>query len=275
MNSFISDAKFKQGVLVGPPCCSPTITQSGTGVDKYYLTLTFDNTENNPNLNNIASTTSTDDNLADWDYNQYWFIDLDSGYFPNYDGGLFETDDGVTPDALKVGQKDFHNWDTFTMRFTLNGILTYKWTLKNLNAGDVWPDFIGTATYPATGYGYVAKVCSLIDGSVTITERLVADSDCCSVIDTIDIGEDTYTGWELSRGLYGELDGFYTHSRGHYHAFNDWIFYHAGFNNNYQDYKEWFEYIAETAENYTPNVVEEENLYEGKLWGFDLAPLLP
>jgi hypothetical protein len=273
MNSFISDSKFKAGVINGPPCCSPTITQSGTGVDKYYLTLTFDNTENNPNLNKYESTTSTDSNLIDWSND--WFINLDSGYFPNYDGGLSEIDDGVTPDALLVGQKNFHGYDTYTMRFTLNGILTYKWALKNLNKDDVWPDFIGTATYPATGYGYVAKVCSLIDGSVTITERLVADSDCCSVIDVIDIGNTTFTGWELSRGLYGELDGFYTHPRGHYHAFNDWIFYHPQFNNNYQDYKEWFEDIAETAENYTPNVVEEENLYEGNLWGFDLAPLLP
>jgi hypothetical protein len=257
MNSFISDAKFKAGTQNGPPCCSPTFTQSGTGTDKYYLTLNFDNTVNNPHLNWYAYS----ENNTEWSND--WYVDLYSGDFPNYDGGLFETDDGVTPDALEPGGRDFHSYDQYTMRFTLNGILTYKWTLKNLNKTDTWPDFIGSASYPATGYGYVAKVCAMIDGTVTIAERLVADSDCCSVLSD---------GYDLSRGLYGAVDGFYTHPRGHYHAFNDEIFYHPGFNNNYQDYKEWFE---EDIANWTPGVISEEEAFEGQTFGFFLAPLLP
>lgn len=259
MNSFVSDAKFKAGQINGPPCCSPTFTQGGSGVDKYYLTLNFDNTGNNPHLNGNI-------------YQNSWYVDLDtSDYFPNYTGGLFETDDGVTPDALGVGGRNFHSYDQYTMRFTLNGILTYKWTLKNINKTDTWPDFFGSASYPATGYGYVAKVCSMINGTVTIAERLVADSDCCSVINTITLGNYSYNGQELSRGLYGKVDGFYDSNlnNGQYHPFNDEIFYHAGFNNNYQDYKEWFE---GDILNWNPSVTDEENFFDGS--GV-LAPLLP
>jgi hypothetical protein len=274
MNSFVSDAKFKNGAINGPPCCSPTITQSGSGVDKYYLTLIFDNTANNPHLN-----------YNQWnDYTNEFYVDLgyysESFAFPNYNGGLYETDDGVHPDGLDQNEAvgvDFHPYDTYTMRFTLNGILTYKWTLKSLNPGDEWPDFIGSATYPATGYGFVSKVCNMIDGTVTIAERLVADSDCCSVIDTITVGGSSYDGYYLSRGLYGELDGFYTDYFGRYHAFNDDIFYHPQFNNNYQDYKEWFETDEiEPLVGWSPGVVEEEDFFEGGgLSGQNLPPLLP
>ena len=264
MNSFVSDSKFKAGVVSGPPCCSPTRTQSGTGTDKYYLTLTFDNTVNNPNLNWY-----TENNRSNsWEND--WYIDLNGEEFPNF-GGLFETDDGVTPDALAPGGHDYHPYDTYTLRFTLNGILTYKWTLKNLNSGDAWPDFIGSASYPCDGYGYVAKTCSLIDGSVTITERLVPICDCCSVNGGSDFDEDG-VWFEHSRGLYGRVDGFYTDYFGHYHPFNDWIFYHPGFNNNYQDYKEWFE---DDITNWDPGVIEEERFFDGKYFAFDLAPLLP
>jgi hypothetical protein len=269
MNSFVSDAKFKQGVLVGPPCCSPTITQSGAGVDKYYLTLTFDNTENNPYLNYDVY------NHRNENWENDWYVDLYSDYFPNFDAGLYETDDGVVPDALPPGGHDYHGYDTYTLRFTLNGILTYKWTLKNLNAGDTWPDFIGSASYPAAGYGYVAKTCSMIDGTVTITERLVPLCDCCSVIYDINLGGDNYYGWYLSRGLYGYVDGFYTHDHAHYHAFNDAIFYHPGFNNNYQDYKEWFEDEIVDEGTLGWGVIEEEQFFQGNDWAFDLAPLLP
>ena len=264
MNSFISDAKFKPGQVNGPPCCSPTFTQGGTGVDKYYLTLIFDNTENNPHLD-----------WYQWNYNTNdYYVDLGNysstlDPFPNYNGGLTEMDDGVHPDGLDPLGTDYHPYDIYTMRFTLNGILTYNWTLKKLNTTDVWPDFLGSASYPATGYGYIAKTCCLINGTVTIAEKLVADSDCCSVIDSIVINGNTYEGYYLSRGYYGELDGFYTHPMGHYHAFNDDIFYHPQFNNDYQDYKEWFE---EDVLGFEPGVVSEEDFFEG---GMGLAPLLP
>jgi hypothetical protein len=263
MNSFISDAKFKPGQVNGPPCCSPTFTQGGSGVDKYYLTLIFDNTENNPHL----------DWYQYYYYTNDYYVNLDTSdsfAFPNYNGGLTEMDDGVHPDGLDPLGTDFHPYDVYTMRFTLNGILTYSWTLKQLNKLDQWPDFFGSATYPATGYGYIAKTCCLVNGTVTIAERLVADSDCCSVIESIDIGNNSYSGYELSRGLYGELDGFYTHPVGHYRAFNDEIFYHPQFNNDYQDYKEWFE---EDVAGFDPGVFDEQYFFEGS--GLGLAPLLP
>ena len=205
--------------------------------------------------------------------NEDWYVSLDTSdsfAFPNYNGGLVEQDDGVHPDGLDPLGTDYHPYDVYTMRFTLNGILTYNWTLKQLNKLDQWPDFFGSASYPATGYGYIAKTCCLINGTVTIAERLVADSDCCSVIDSIVIGTDSYSGYELSRGLYGELDGFYTHPVGHYHAFNDEIFYHPQFNNDYQDYKEFFE---EDVAGFDPGVVSEEDFFEGS--GMGLPPLLP
>ena len=57
LNSFISDSKFtfKAGSASGPPCCTSPVSLTGNGKDLYYLTLSFDNTRNNPYLNSDKS----------------------------------------------------------------------------------------------------------------------------------------------------------------------------------------------------------------------------
>jgi hypothetical protein len=233
LNSFISDSTFKQGKISGPPCCSPTFTQGGSGVDHYYLTLNFDNTTNNPNLN------WTDDG------DEYDFGDAESPLspyallFPNFYGGLDPTDNGIVPDALPPGGTDYHNYDTYEMRFTLNGILTYNWSLKLFNSTDVNPDFIGSASYPAYGYGFIAKTCCLINGTVTISESLVPECSCCDVLWTSN-SDDNEDYLDSAKGLYGDVDGFYTPFFGHYHPYNNWIFYHTGYDFDYMDFVTWW-----------------------------------
>jgi len=53
LSSFVSDSTFKAipGASSGPPCCTAPNTLTGKGVDKYYLSFSFDNTENNGYLN--------------------------------------------------------------------------------------------------------------------------------------------------------------------------------------------------------------------------------
>jgi len=150
LNSYITDATFQQAVHQGPPCCSPSFTASGNGTDKYYMTLSFDNTINNGALNQLST-----------------------------DGvtvvGLSPVEDGITPDQIP----DFKNSDPYVTRFTLNGIVTYKWSFKNLNSTDSEPTFIGSASYPAYGYGFVAKTCCMVTGTLTIAEKAVSPSACC------------------------------------------------------------------------------------------------
>jgi hypothetical protein len=207
LNSFISDTTFRFTQKTGPPCCAGTSLTSGKGTDKYYMTLQFDNTINNPYLNPygsatiqaVSGSTVTDESVAgstnvltvDTDdfYAQVGGVD---GLYPPvghfFVTGLVERDNGVNPDGLPYSDPiltsvhtplDAHAYDIYTMRFALNGIVTYSWNLKFINSTDPFPDFLGTAGMPVTGYGYVQKVCSLLSGSVTFTEGVVATTKCC------------------------------------------------------------------------------------------------
>ena len=51
--------------------------------------------------------------------------------------------------------------------------MTYSWTLTAMNKGDVYLDFVGTGSYVAYGYGFIALDCSLLTGTVTFTEKVV------------------------------------------------------------------------------------------------------
>ncbi|HVM47906.1 MAG TPA: SdrD B-like domain-containing protein, partial [Candidatus Acidoferrum sp.] len=51
LNSFVTDATFKFLQRTGPPCCAGSSVTSAAGRDRYYMTLQFDNTLNNPYLN--------------------------------------------------------------------------------------------------------------------------------------------------------------------------------------------------------------------------------
>jgi len=163
LNSFISDATFRQqsGTKSGPPCCGVSTTLLGSGKDQYYLTLSFDNTQNNPYLNPD---------------NENYYVGV-TGVAPTV-GRL----DGVEPDSLPyddVISSGLGKPSPYEMRFTLNGIFTYTWTLKFVNASDLLPDFVGTGNYSANGYGFIGLVCSLLSGSASIAETLVNQNDCC------------------------------------------------------------------------------------------------
>jgi hypothetical protein len=170
LNSFISDSKFtfKNGSQSGPPCCGVPTSLTGNGKDYYYLSLSFDNTDNNPYLN------------------------TESAAYVGYVGGPYEgihgisranlTGDGITPDLLVYSDSILSGIGSplpFVMSFTLNGIVTYQWALKFLNSGDTFPDFVGTGQYPNNGYGFIGLVCRLITGKATFTERIVKASTCC------------------------------------------------------------------------------------------------
>jgi hypothetical protein len=188
MNSFVSDATFtrKNAQHSGPVCCGTDSTLVGKGKDRYYLTLSFDNTINNPYLNPAAN---------------LWIVTEVGIKMNSVTFGL--NGDGLVPDQLNPGNTEAegyfdpinHTWSPralpYEARFTLNGILTYTWNLQFVNSADIAPDFIGTASYPASGYGFVSLFCQLFTGTATFTEKVVRTA-CC--LDN-DYWYDTFGGW--------------------------------------------------------------------------------
>jgi len=184
MNSFISQATFKTvlNATAGPPCCNAGSTVQGTGKDSYYLSLSFDNTQNNPYL---YPNTAADPNANATEATSSYVGVAGITYNPATKIGI--PGDAIAPDAIKYQSpiesgisKDL----PFEARFTLNGILTYTWKLAYINkptatTGDVSPDFLGTATYAASGYGFIGLFCTLLSGSATFTESAVKVA-CCN-----------------------------------------------------------------------------------------------
>ena len=179
LSSFITDTSFKyQTGASGLPCCITPQSLLGSGRDKYYMTLTFDNTLNNPYLNaksaGYAGVWGQSVDPTAVDYNLY-------ANKQGIDFGLFPAD-GITPDfiqyfdSIKSGAGRFNQYVT---RFTLNGIVTYTWALKFINTGDSFADFVGSASYAANGYGFIALRCALLTGSASIAEKIVATGKCC------------------------------------------------------------------------------------------------
>jgi hypothetical protein len=174
LSSFISQATFKTKTTnpsqSGPPCC--TIPSSslltGNGVDKYYMSMTFDNTQENPYLNPATQIVADDDTV----------------FFYNYVGvtGLstkFGVADGSTPDLIlysDVIKSGLGTPSPNEARFSLMGIVTYTWNLKLLNPTDLAADYVGTASFSANGYGFISLFCSLITGTATFSEQVVKDA---------------------------------------------------------------------------------------------------
>lgn len=204
LNSFITDTTFRFTERNGPPCCAGSSITTGSGKDRYYITLQFDNTLNNPYLNpdpreiQVADfggyyPAGTTNLLAIVNPGEFYDIvgGFDGLYPPSgsfYVKGLQEADDGITPDGLAYVDSiknnvknpvDAHPYDIYTLRFALNGIATYNWALKFVNKNDSYPDFVGSASIPVTGYGYAQKVCSLFSGTVTIAEKIALATKCC------------------------------------------------------------------------------------------------
>ena len=174
MNSFISTATFKtiQNKGSGPVCCNAGSTLQGAGKDSYYLTISFDNTINNPFL--YPDSTS------------YAGV---TGIHATASKGF--AGDAIVPDALPYVSsidsallKDL----PYEARFTLNGILTYTWKLGFISKSDLSPDFLGTGSYAANGYGFIGLFCTLLTGTATFTERAV-NTACC------DGTENDYSAW--------------------------------------------------------------------------------
>jgi hypothetical protein len=168
----------------------------GKGVDLYYMTMSFDNTVNNPYLNY---------DLFDYVTDQYpvpdnLYVDYD-GIAPGSHLNLFNWTvgyEGVYPDALPffdpIKSGALTMYEPFLMRFTLNGIMTYSWNLKFINTSDLWPDFVGTGTYDVNGYGYIALVCDLLTGTVKFTEKVV-NTACC-------LDDNYWSDWWYGPGYY-------------------------------------------------------------------------
>jgi len=191
LNSFISDATFttKEGAQSGPPCCTSPNFLLGNGVDKYYLSLSFDNTINNSYLNPAVYTNSNSSST----YYYYEYVGF-TGVQPS--AGIA---DGTTPDLLAYSDPIRSRLglpSPYETRFTLNGIVTYSWSLKMVNSSDVAADFVGTAKFDANGFGFIGLVCSLITGNATFTEKVVKDVGCC---DDVNWWNDTYN-WPSDNG---------------------------------------------------------------------------
>ena len=183
LSSFVSDASFKFSTPTGsgPPCCSPPESLTGSGVDRYYMKLSFDNTDNNPYLNKNCA--------AAWiGWGQ---LDPTQANYNPYAGIVGVTAnalvaDGTTPDLLPYVdsiKSGIGRPLPYEMRFALEGIVTYSWTLKYINKNDVAADFIGTANYAAYGYGFIALTCQLLSPgglvSASIAEKAIAIAKCC------------------------------------------------------------------------------------------------
>jgi hypothetical protein len=183
LNSFITDTtfKFKTGTQVGPPCCNTPTSLTGSGKDRYYMTLSFDNTLNNPYLNNaegnaawIGGFGQNTDPTSLTDYNPYVGI---VGI-----GSTALVADGISPDLLPYVDSissGIGRPSPYEMRFTLNGIVTYTWALRFINKSDVASDFIGSASYAANGFGFIALRCGYLTGTAAFAEKVVVASNCC------------------------------------------------------------------------------------------------
>lgn len=255
LNSFISDATFTfkstPGKQNGPPCCSTPGSSAlfGSGVDRYYVTLSFDDTENNPYLN--------PDNI--------YYSGL-AGIVPS----VSEVD-GILPDQIEYVNKiqsGIGSPSPYELRFTLDGILSYTWNLKVVDSTiDTVPDFVGNASLPVTGFGFIQLYCALLTGTVGIAETVNKASACCYEEDLANnydgfwadnwfsTGEyndfntqgidDDYYLYALNQNLYFQFVG-YTPSTPFNTGAN--LSYHANFNETYTPFETQNQYAQPGVE---------------------------
>jgi hypothetical protein len=200
LNSFVTDTtfKYKSSASGGPPCCTSPTDLTGSGKDRYFLTMTFDNTFNNPYLNSANDAWI---GHATW---SPWYRSDPSQWIQGI--GMVRSDipgDGMTPDLLNYSDliaSGIGRFNKYVMRFTLHGILTYTWSMKLVNTSDVVYDFVGSAQYPAYGYGFVSLACSLVTGTVSIAEKILNASNCCLDLPFYDSWYGI--GWNLFQDQY-------------------------------------------------------------------------
>jgi len=205
LNSFVTDTsfKYKSNAQVGPPCCTSPTDLTGSGKDRYYLTMTFDNTYNNPYLNFYNDAWIGKGTASPWYRTDpaQWIQGI----------GMVRLDlpgDGTTPDLLvynDVIASGIGRFNKYVMRFTLNGIVTYTWSMKKINASDVAYDFVGIANFgtltdKVSGYGFVSLACSLLTGTVSINEGIKKAANCCLDLPYYDSWYGI--GWNLFQDQY-------------------------------------------------------------------------
>jgi hypothetical protein len=261
LNSFVSDASFTftkkttAGSQSGPPCCSvPPVTKTtmtGSGKDHYYLTLSFDDTVNNPYLDSGSIL------YSGWD-----------GISPSVGNA-----DGIQPDVISYYDAITSNAGSSSQyegRFTLNGILTYNWNLKFVNSNDLYPDFVGTASYAANGFGFISLYCTLLTGSATITESIIKDPSVSTSYSTPyqvswyenNYDSDYYSDYDLawySVGNYsdayntGSLDSLNQNIYFNWYGFTPETPLNTGANLTYHaSYEETYEpFVTENSANYS------------------------
>ncbi len=179
LSSFISDATFKNinASQSGPPCCTAPGFLTGHGVDRYYLSLSFDNTIENEYLNPAWTTNDETLDSGNYYYEYVGFTGVDVT-----SKNISSPADGLTPDLLKYSDPIRSHLGVaipYETRFTLNGIVTYTWNLVLVSPTDAAYDYVGNASFAANGFGFVGLVCDLITGSATFSERVVKDIGCC------------------------------------------------------------------------------------------------
>jgi len=186
LNSFVTDTTFKFGQVTGPPCCGSSSVTSGKGTDKYYMCFEFDNTVANPRV-------ATGDTFGLYSAGGEWLRDLEATM-------LDPAEDGITPNQAPIYQR----FDQSVLRFRVCGIMTYKWTLKE-------SQFIGAATLPSYGYGFVKKVCSMIDGKITVAEYAASTkTKTPAPSDAFETDLEDMWHWQWRYLFYGdEADYFY------------------------------------------------------------------
>jgi hypothetical protein len=193
LNSFISTATFKTVNTApnGPPCCSGESVIVGSGKDAYYMTFSFDNTANNPYLyDDAANPLYIGDEIG---------MALAGGANVKGLASDLIIGDGIVPDTIfnhaiynaaiiagkTVAEAQLAAYidsiksglgkpSPYEARFTLNGVLTYTWKLAQIDKQDLSADFMGTGSYVANGYGFIALSCSLFNtATITFSEKAV------------------------------------------------------------------------------------------------------
>jgi hypothetical protein len=118
----------------------------GSGKTKWYWTIRFNNTQNNPFF-----------------YNDTWLY-----YWQDWLGF------NVNPPALAA----YGAAASYSMIWTIGGVVTYSWAYKALGSGEPI-DVIGSLSGNVLGYG-ATPFCGVITGSVSMPEKIILATDCCA-----------------------------------------------------------------------------------------------
>jgi hypothetical protein len=241
LNSFISDATFKDinASQSGPPCCTAPGFLAGHGVDRYYLSLSFDNTIENEYLN-PAWYTNTDSETPTPASGAYYYSYVGFTGVDVSSKNIQSPADGLTPDLLVYSDPIRSHLGVsipYETRFTLNGIVTYTWNLVLVNPTDAAYDYVGTANFAANGFGFIGLVCDLITGSATFTEKVVKDVGCCDDEPWWEAVKNASFGLNsLSSGWYGPgYDGNFGYFDPSYDEYNPYPYYDIVGGESYDD----------------------------------------